>query len=765
MATEFTVVGQSPARVDGIEKVTGAARYAADYALSGMLYGRIKRSPHAHARVVRVDPGPALALAGVKAVLSVDNVPRVKHKGAPPPRAGGLVADQYIFDHKVRYVGDGVAAVAAISEEIAEAALDLIEIEYEVLPAVFDPAAAMQPGAPQIHETEQNLVGPPFRLERGDVAQGFAEADRIFENVYATGRPVPCYMEPNACVCHFDQSGKLTVWSSTQCAFMVRGILSEVLAIPLHKIRVVVEHMGGGFGAKQDLYQHEFICALLAKKSGRPVKMEYTRQETFLGGKTRHPVTVYLKQGVKNDGTLTAREVLYTANTGAYASHGLGITAVGCLDIASLYRCETHQKIEGRAVYTNSPVAGAFRGFGAVQAFFALDCQMDEIAHALGWDPVDFRIKNAVGDGDRSPSGHPVLGDGLVACLRRGAAATNWYEARKKTAAQQAGVLRRGWGVGTEMHSSGAYPDIKEVSNALLKMNEDGTVNLFTGIADLGTGAQTAMVQIAAEELGLPFEDIQIISGDTEVTPFDIGAYGSRTTYVGGGAVKKAAADLKEQLLQLAAEKLEAAVADLEIRAGHVFVKGVPASRTSVKALIQGEGSTPAPSLIGQASHEAKVAYSFAAHFAEVEVDLETGQVAVKQVVAVHEVGKAINPIGVEGQIEGGIQQGIGHSLTEDYLIDPRTGRSLNAGFVDYKMPLALDMPPIKTIILEEYPDPTAPFGAKGVGEDPIMAIGPAIANAVFDAIGVRIRDLPITPEKVLQALKEKARAKSGESR
>ncbi|HMR67643.1 MAG TPA: molybdopterin-dependent oxidoreductase, partial [Anaerolineae bacterium] len=301
--------------------------------------------------------------------------------------------------------------------------------------------------------------------------------------------------------------------------------------------------------------------------------------------------------------------------------------------------------------------------------------------------------------------------------------------------------------------------------NALLKMNEDGTVNLFTGIADLGTGAQTAMVQIAAEELGLPFEDIQIISGDTEVTPFDIGAYGSRTTYVGGGAVKKAAADLKEQLLQLAAEKLEAAVADLEIRAGHVFVKGVPASRTSVKALIQGEGSTPAPSLIGQASHEAKVAYSFAAHFAEVEVDLETGQVAVKQVVAVHEVGKAINPIGVEGQIEGGIQQGIGHSLTEDYLIDPRTGRSLNAGFVDYKMPLALDMPPIKTIILEEYPDPTAPFGAKGVGEDPIMAIGPAIANAVFDAIGVRIRDLPITPEKVLQALKEKARAKSGESR
>lgn len=756
MTTDFAIVGVSPVRVDGIEKVTGAARYAADFTLPGLLYGKIKRSPHPHARVVRIDTGRALALAGVTAVLTINDVPRVKHKGAPAPRAGGLVADQYIFDEKVRYVGDGVAAVAAVSEEIAEAALNLIEIEYEVLPAVFEPEEAMEPGAPRIHDTDMNLVGPPFVLERGNIAQGLAEADYVFEAVYATGRPVPCYMEPNACVCHFNQNGKLTVWSSTQCAFMVRGILSEVLDIPLTKIRVIVEHMGGGFGAKQDLYQHEFICALLAKKTGKPVKMEYTRKETFLGGKTRHPVTVQIKHGVKKDGTLMAREVLYTANSGAYASHALGITAVGCLDIASLYRCEEHQKIEGRAVYTNNPVAGAFRGFGAVQAFFALDCHMDEMAHALGIDPVDFRLRNAVGDGDLSPSGHRVLGYGLAACLKRGAAEVNWYDERKKTAAQTDSRIRRGWGVGTEMHSSGAYPDIKEVSSALMKLNEDGTVNLLTGIADLGTGARTAMAQIAAEELGLPFEAIQIVSGDTDATPFDIGAYGSRTTYVGGGAVKKAAADLKAQLLQLAAEKLEVAVEDLEIRNGELFVRGVPSSQTSVKKLIKGYDSTPAQTFVGRATHEAKVAYSFAAHFAEVEVDTETGQVQVKQVVAVHEVGKAINPISVEGQIEGGIQQGIGHSLTEDYVIDPNTGRSLNANFVDYKMPLSMDVPPIKTIILEEYPDPTAPFGAKGVGEDPIIAIGPAIANAVFDAIGVRMRELPITPEKVLKALQAK---------
>ncbi len=754
MTAEYTAIGASPARIDGIEKVTGAARYAADFSLPGLLYGKIKRSPHAHARVVGVDGSKALALAGVKAVLTINDVPRVKHKGAPAPRAGGLVADQYIFDDKVRYVGDGVAAVAAVSEEIAEAALNLIEVEYEPFPAVFEPEEAMRPDAPPIHDTALNLVGPPFVLERGNIAQGLAEADYVFEALYSTGRPVPCYMEPNACACHFDQTGKLTIWSSTQCAFMVRGILSEVLDIPLTKIRVIVEHMGGGFGAKQDLYQHEFICALLAKKTGKPVRMEYTRKETFLGGKTRHPVTVQIKHGVKKDGTLTAREVLYTANSGAYASHALGITAVGCLDIASLYRCEEHQKLEGRAVYTNNPVAGAFRGFGAVQAFFALDCHMDEIAHALGMDPLDFRLKNAVGEGDLSPSGHRVLGYGLVTCLKRGAAEVNWYEERRKTAAQPAGPIRRGWGVGTEMHSSGAYPDIKEVSSALVKLNEDGTVNLLTGIADLGTGARTAMAQIAAEELGLPLAAIQVVNGDTDATPFDIGAYGSRTTYVGGGAVKKAAADLKAQLLQLAGERLEVAAADLEIRHGEIFVKGVQSSQTSVKALIQGYDSTPAQTFVGRATHEAKVAYSFGAHFAEVEVDTETGQIQVKQVVAVHEVGKAINPIGVEGQIEGGIQQGIGHSLTEDYVIDRQTGRSLNANFVDYKMPLSMDMPPVKTIILEEYPDPTAPFGAKGIGEDPILAIGPAIANAVFDAIGVRIRELPITPDKVLAALR-----------
>ena len=311
------------------------------------------------------------------------------------------------------------------------------------------------------------------------------------------------------------------------------------------------------------------------------------------------------------------------------------------------------------------------------------------------------------------------------------------------------------------MHSSGAYPSIKEQGNAVLKMNEDGTVHLLTGNTDLGTGARTALAQIAAEELGIPFENFRVITGDTDIVPFDTGAYASRTIFVGGGAVLKAAADLKRQLLDLARDKLEAAVGDLEIRDGRISVIGVPESAVTVKDIVKGEGGVPPRTLIGKATHEPKVAYSFAAHFVEVAVDTETGQGDVEQVVAVHEVGKAINPVGVEGQIEGGLQQGIGGALTEDLIIDKDTGRVLNAGFVDYKMPLSLDMPKIRTVILEEAPDPGGPFGAKGVGEDPIMAIGPAIANAVSDAIGVRIREIPITPEKVLRALREKREAEA----
>jgi xanthine dehydrogenase molybdenum-binding subunit len=594
-------------------------------------------------------------------------------------------------------------------------------------------------------------------VKRGDVERGFAEADLVIEGTYEMGRPTPAYMEPNVCVFQWDDEGKLTAWISTQTPFMVRGILAEVLGVPLTKVRVLVDHMGGGFGAKQDLFQTEFLCALLAKKTGRPVRMEFTRKETFLGGRSRHPGTVWLKQGFRKDGTIVARQARVTFNSGAYGSHAPGVTAVGTTALTSLYRCD-NVLLEGQAVYTNTPIAGAYRGYGVVQTYYALDIQMDEAAEKLGMDPAELKLKNAVREGDLSPSGHPIVGHGLEDCIARGIQETDWKRIRGQSPNSDSRAhIRKGWGMGCEMHGSSAYPGIKEQGNATVRMNDDGTAQLFTGTTGLGTGAHTALAQVVAEELGLRFEDVSVVHGDTDVVPWDIGAFASHTTYMGGRAAQMAAAEVKKQVLAIAAEALEASPQDLEVRQGIVSVKGSD-RRLSVRDAVSPKRGMPTPQLIASATYKPTKSYSFAAHFVEVQVDTETGQIDVLQVVPVHEIGKVIHPVAAEGQIEGGIQQGIGHTLTEDYVIDPATGRSLNAGFVDYKMPLSMDMPPIRTILLETAPDPGGPYGAKGVGEDPIIAIGPAIANAVYAAIGVRFRHYPITPEDVLDGLRQKER-------
>jgi xanthine dehydrogenase molybdenum-binding subunit len=739
------VIGTSVRRPDVLGKVTGGARYAGDLNLAGMLHMKLKRSTVAHANIRRIDVSKALAYPGVKGVLTHENVPRVLHFGSPHPRSASLACDQYILDRKVRYWGEAVAAVAAISEEIAEEALELVEVEYEELPALIGVEDALAADV-VIHEKKGNLVVDPVLIKRGDVAKGFAEADLIVEGTYEMGRPTPAYMEPNVCVCNWEED-KLTVWISTQTPFMVRGIMAEVLGMPHHKVRVLVDHMGGGFGAKQDLFQNEFLCALLAKQTRRPVRNEFTRKETFLGGRSRHPGKVWLKQGFKKDGTLTAREAKVVFNSGAYASHAPGVTAVGTAALTSLFRCENIH-LDGRAVYTNTPIAGAYRGYGVVQTYYALDIQMDEAAEKLGIDPALLKLKNAVREGDLSPSGHPIVGHGLEDCIRRGMQEVGWPIKNRDKKEK----VRRGWGMGCEMHGSSAYPGIKEQGNATVRMNEDGTVQLFTGATGLGTGAHTALAQVVAEELGVRFEDVSVVHGDTDVVPWDIGAFASHTTYMGGRAAQMAAAEVKKEVLALAADRLEAAAGDLEIRLGTIAVKGSD-RRMSVKDAVSPKRGLPAKQLIASATYTPTKSYSFASHFVEVQVDTETGQIDVLQVVPVHELGRIIHPVAAAGQIEGGIQQGIGHTLTEDYVVDAKTGRSLNAGFVDYKMPLSMDMPPIRTIMLETAPDPGGPYGAKGVGEDPIIAIGPAIANAVYAAIGVRFRHYPITPDQVLKAL------------
>jgi xanthine dehydrogenase molybdenum-binding subunit len=776
-----TIIGTSVKRTDLTAKVTGDARSVADMSHIGLLHGKTLRSKIAHAKIKRIDTSKALALPGVKAVLTHENVPRVLHAGSPHPRSASVTCDQYILDDRVRYWGEGIAVVAATTEDIAEEALGLIEVEYEPLPGLFTVEDAMRPDAVQIHDRAPggNLVLPPVLVERGDVERGFAEADVVIEGEYEGGRPTPAYMEPNVCACEWDGNGNLTVWISTQTAFMVRGIMAEVLGLPLHKVRVLVDHMGGGFGAKQDLFQTEFLCALLAKQTRRPVRMEYTREETFLGGRTRHPFKMWLKQGFRKDGTCVAREAKIVFNSGAYGSHGPGVTIVGTNSLTSLYRCE-NVRLEGRCVYTNSPIAGAFRGYGCVQSYYGLDIQMDEAAEKLGIDPAELKLRNAVRTGDLAPSNHPVLGHGLEDCIRRGIAEVGWAALRKRSRAGE-GVVKNGWGIGCEMHGSSAYPGIKEQGNAIVKMNEDGSVVLMTGTAGLGTGAHTALAQIVAEELGVRFDDVSVMHGDTNVVPWDIGAFASHTTYMGGRAAQMAATEVKKQLLERAAGLLDVSAAELEVCGGVISVRHATADgdaldpatpldasgarstpiSISVRDAVSPRKGIPAAQFVGTATYYPTKSYSFAAHFVEVKVDTETGKIEVVQVVPVHEIGKVIHPVAAAGQIEGGIQQGIGHALYEDYQIDMTTGRSLNANFVDYKMPLAMDMPPIRTIILETAPDPGGPFGAKGVGEDPIVAIGPAIANAVYDAIGVRFRHYPIRPERVLQALREKAAAKS----
>lgn len=756
---EFKIVGKSVKRDDVLEKVTGEAQYTGDIKLPGMLHGKIKRAAIAHARIKSIDVSKALAYPGVKAVLTHETVPRVLHYGSPHPRSASCTKDQYILDDKVRFWGEGVAAVAAVSEEIADEALDLIEVEYEALPGVFEPEDAVQPGAPLIHDVGPggNLVLDPVRVNRGDIDKGFAEADFVLEGTFAGGRPHPAYMEPNVCVADWDGSNKLTFWTSTQTSFMVRGILAEVLGLPLTKVRVLVDHMGGGFGAKQDLFQHEFLCALLAKETRRPVKMEFTRHETFVAGRSRHPCKIWLKQGFKNDGTLVARDMKLVYDSGAYGSHGPGVTIVGTTAATSLYRCE-NVRLEGRCVYTNTPINGAFRGYGVVQSYYALDIQMDEAAERLGMDPAELKLKNVVRAGDIAPSGHPILGHGLEICLQHGIDVLDWKALRNRdrTPDPKRPHIRKGWGIGCEMHGSSAYPGIKEQGNATVKVNEDGTVTLLTGAAGLGTGAHTALAQIVAEELGVRFEDVGVIHGDTDVVPWDIGAFASHTTYLVGTAAKMAAGKVRAAVLARAAMKLQVSPEEIDLSEGKVFLIADPDRSMTVSEAMGPSRGIPAANIVANGTYEPTKSYSFAAHFTEVDVDTETGIVEVKRVVPVHDVGRVIHPIAAQGQIEGGIQQGIGHTLTEDYVIDKKTGRSLNAGLVDYKMPLSMDMPDIETIILEAAPDPGGPWGAKGVGEDPIIAIGPSIANAIHDAIGVRFHHYPITPEDILKALREK---------
>jgi xanthine dehydrogenase molybdenum-binding subunit len=754
MTKDFSFIGKRVPKLDAVDKVTGRAIYGHDMKLPRMLYGKILRSDRAHARILHIDTSRAIKLPGVKAVLTGDDIPDI--------RVGFAQDNPILKTGKVRSFRDEIAAVAAVDEDTAQEALELIKVEYEDLPAVFDPEEAMKPGAPLIHEkAEKNILSLMTQSYfHGDVEKGFAESDVVIEDRLKLTWVAHCCMGTCFCLASFDNAGNLTVWNSTQMPFMSQRELSTALKMPPDKIRVIKATIGGGFGSKLDTYPYEPICVLLAQRTGRPVRITFTREEEFIASPTRQPVICDIKAGAKKDGTLTARQVKMILDNGAYSSWGATTPLVMMQTISSLYRVP-NVKYDVLVVYTNHPYAGAMRGYGNPQATFVVESSMDMLAHELGMDPMEFRLKNANQPGDVTGQGVKITSCGLSECIEKAAESIGWQEKR-------GGAGNRGVGMAAQLHVGGGariYPS--DGCGTTIKVDDYGKVTVVTGSTDMGQGSETIIAQIVAEEMGVPVDNITVVNTDTDITPWDVGAHASRTTFIAGNSARLAAADAKAQILEAAAQAYKQKAENLDMREGQIFIKGEPEEGIPYAKAIRAKHFRPDGDVIlargwyepptekqdKEFRGNISAAYAFATQAAEVEVDTETGEVTVLKIAAAHDVGRAINPMAVEGQIEGGVSMGLGYGVSEELVLEK--GKMLNPNFADYALPTALDMPPIDPIIVETI-DPEGPFGAKGMAEPANNPTAPAIANAVYDAVGVRIKDLPITAEKVLRALKEK---------
>jgi putative selenate reductase molybdopterin-binding subunit len=772
MSGNRLVVGRNLRKVDGFKLVTGGAAFTDDVQLPGMLYGKILPSPHAHARIRRIDTSTAKALPGVHAVLTYKDVPRVPHTTAGQAWPEPSPYDTYLLDSKVRFVGDRVAAVAAETRAIAERALALIAVDYEILPAVLDMEQAMAPGAAVIHDEpdstkiydrEHNIAGYILR-EIGNVEQGFAESDYVVEREFRTHRQQHCPIEPHITIAWLDADGRLVIRTSTQVPYHSRRQVAMILQIPVSRVHVIKPRIGGGFGGKQEMLLED-ITGALALATRRPVKIEFTREEEFYMARTRHPQILRMKMGVKRDGAVMASQLTVLATTGAYGSHSTTVQGNTGSKVLPLYRAP-NMRFECHVVYTNNPVAGAFRGYGCPQGFFAQETLVDEIACQLGMDPLEFHRKNVIRLGDtdhlsaqlgEGKEGLPRLmrSCGLPQCMERGARAIGWAQKRKSLPNGHT-HLRRGVGMACTMQGSGIAG--VDWASAFLKMNEDGSFYLQVGASDVGAGADTVLAQIAAETLGVTLDKIVITSGDTDITPFDVGAYASSTTIISGGAVKKAAAKVRAQVLEMASQMLNEPVDKLDCANNEVFTTCVCRQAVSMTDIAMRAMYKEKFQIMDGASHfNTDSPPPFCATFAEVEVDTETGQVRVVHLATAVDPGAAINPMQAEGQVEGAVAQGLGYALTEELLLDA-AGRPVNPNFLDYKMFSAEDMPQLTTILVETD-EPLGPYGAKSISEVPINGPAPAIANAIFHAVGVRIRKLPIRPEDVLRALAAKRAA------
>lgn len=755
--SEYSLVGKRVPRIDSVAKATGDARYTADLVLPRMLHGKILRSPHAHARILNIDTSRAERLPGVKAVVTGRDIAGVKWGVFRYTQDQTLLAVD-----KVRYIGEDVAAVAAVDEDTALEALELIKVEYEVLPAVFDPIEAMKPGAPRIHDHVENNINIFVPIEVGDVEQGFRQAYYVREDRFTSAEHGYYQAEPYAVLANCDSAGNLEVWLPTASPHTKAKALSNLLQMPLHKIKVRKAYSGGAFGGRSDIFPGEFIAALLCLKARRPVKIVYTREESLTCIRQIHSMVVDLKTGVKEDGTFIALDIKSIMDGGAYSSTGPIAASVPFLVWEETYRLP-NVRFHGYRVYTNKPVRGMYASHG--RAFLGgLGMQLDMIAEELGIDPVEIRLRNALRAGDTQATGSKVFSCGLSEAIRRAAEKSGWKEKRGKL------PYGKGIGMGCSGMMVGFPMGIRGGSSAYIKFNEDGGATLISGVADTGAGNDSMMVQIAAEVLGLRMDEINLVSADSEITTLDQGSYSQAVAFVSGNAVRAAAMDARQQILALASEMLETDVAALELKDHRVYEVADPKRSVPLHQIIR-YGLLRNKPIMGRGSYMPKVdqrrewvsnpygqqagTFSFGAFVVEVEVDVETGQVKITRVTGAHDCGFAINPMAVEGQMDGNVSRAaVGASLLEEHLWDD--GQMLNANMREHKLPLSVDMPPVIEHIIVESMDPEGPFGAKEAGLAGAMNLFQAVGNAIYDAVGVWLHEFPFTPERVLEAIERK---------
>ena len=751
---DLSVVGKRIAKLDAVDKATGRIQYIQDIKLPGMLYGKILYSKYPHARIVKIDIARAKALPGVRAVLTGDDIPEIKmgvYKDNRPLKKG-----------KVRSYRDEVAAVAAVSPQVAAEALSLIEVTYEALPGVFDPVEAMSAGAPLVHEEHQtNILKMPWKLHYGDVEAAQREAAHVVRERFSTTWVTHCCMGTSGAIAEFDPHNNLTVYSNTQIPSLAqKDFLDALQAMGLEgkRVRVIKPCLGGGFGSKLDTYAYEYIAILLAFYTRRPVKVVFDRTEEFIATSTRQPTIIDISQGCDANGKLLFRDVSMILDNGAYTSWGATTPSVMMMPITTLYRVP-NVRYEAKCVYTNNTYSQAMRGYGNPQATFAIESTMDMLAEAAGMDPLEFRRINANQPGDVSTQGLRVTTCGLEDCMTTVKDKLQWAKPRERG---------EGVGIASLIHVGGGARVYKsDGCGTMIKMDDFGKVDVFTGATDMGQGADTVIAQIVAEELGIRIEDIHVVHSDTDICPWDVGAHASRTTFVAGNAALGAARKIKARILELAAKQLEAPLEMLELRDRAVRHRNNPEKLLEIgKLLRKAHFSHSGQMLMAEYFYDPanenmgrdfkgnmSMTYTFGTHGVRVKVDEETGKVKILDYVAAHDVGKAINPMLLEGQVYGGVMMGVGYALSEQVILEK--GENMNPNFRDYKILTAKDVPPIKAPVLETH-DQDGPFGAKGIGEPGCVPTAPAIANAIYDAVGVSIRDLPITPEKILRALKEK---------